>query len=101
MRTLTKTIKIPSTLRLFQNALKWTAIQDSPEARRYNLPAPYEPLVVIFERGGEVYKGELGRAWFVTKGELIPRMHEYYDHTTPIVELDSAILDAIDAEANK
>jgi hypothetical protein len=99
MRTLPETMKSPYTLRIFQNALKWTAIQDSPEARRYDLPAPYEPLIVIYERGGIVYKGELGRSWFVTKGELIPRMHEYYDHTTPIVELDTAILDAIDAGA--
>jgi hypothetical protein len=90
------------TLRIFQNALKWTAIQDSPEARRYNLPAPYEPLIILYERGGDVYKDEMGgRRWFVTKATLIPRMHEYYDRTTPFVELDTAILDAIDAEANQ
>jgi hypothetical protein len=85
-------------LRICQNALTWAAIQDSPEARRYNLPAPYEPLIVIFERGGDVFKGELG-GWDVTFATLSRAMHEYYDRTTPIVELDTATLDAIDAGA--
>jgi hypothetical protein len=99
LRALSKHTKDHYTHRIFQNALKWTAIQDSPEARRYNLPAPYEPLVMLYERGGDVYKDEVGHAWFVTRATLFPMMHEYYDRTTPIVELDTATLDAIDAGA--
>jgi hypothetical protein len=102
IRALAKSVKGSLyTLRIFQNALKWAAIQDSPEARRYNLPAPYEPLIILYERGGIVYKDEVGHAWFVTRATLFPMMHEYYDRTTPFVELDTAILDAIDAEANQ
>jgi hypothetical protein len=88
-------------LRIFLNALRWAAVEESPEVRRYNLPAPYEPLIVLYERGGDVYKDELGRSWFVTRATLRQSMHKFYDRTTPIVELDPAVLDAIDAEANK
>ena len=32
--------------------ISWAAVKDLPATRRFILPDPYEPLIVLFERGG-------------------------------------------------
>ncbi|MBZ4319708.1 hypothetical protein [Streptomyces huiliensis] len=62
------------------------------------LPDPYEPLLVLFERGGEfaVEVGQMARfrPWLLA---LQPR--DEYLSQDPFVELDDATLDSLDEES--
>lgn len=36
--------------------LHWAALENAGETSKFSLPAPYEPIIMIFERGGWVYR---------------------------------------------
>jgi hypothetical protein len=84
---------------IFVNALHWAAIENSEEVTRFRLPAPYEPLIVLYERGGDI-RSEHG--WFfISSGGM--KFGEISKHAspTPVVELDQKTLDAIDAAGKR
>ncbi|MGK5637755.1 hypothetical protein ACSNOK_05455 [Streptomyces sp. URMC 126] len=60
------------------------------------LPDPYEPLFVLYERGGE-FSVEHGHAAFLP-WRLPLESRDRYLSRDPVVALDEAVLDAIDAE---
>ncbi|MER5785114.1 hypothetical protein ABT104_25885 [Streptomyces mobaraensis] len=60
------------------------------------LPDPYEPLIILYERGGE-FPVEHGYATFLPwRLPLEPR--EKYLTSEPGISLESAALDALDEE---
>lgn len=74
--------------------VRWQALGISPLQSGIELPEPYEPLIVLFERG----------AWFSREHGYIdvgstgfsPSEASVYAKSTPIVSLDQATLDDID-----
>jgi hypothetical protein len=46
------------------HAVCWEAMRDHPKITGMNLPAPYEPAVQLYERGGDLFWGEFG--YYVT-----------------------------------
>ncbi|MGK5637756.1 hypothetical protein ACSNOK_05460 [Streptomyces sp. URMC 126] len=60
------------------------------------LPNPYEPLLILWQRGGE-FPIEHRRATFWPWRLPIEPREEYVAHK-PFVSLDSATLDALDAK---
>ena len=78
-------------------ALKWSTLEDHNELKGFNLPAPFEPMLILYERGGVVTR-EHGWTDITFQGlRSIPR-YIYENLEKPIVQLDKDILDAIDEE---
>ncbi len=76
--------------------LHWTAIEASPEVTKYGLPSPYEPLIMLYERGGYFQYGHDG----IELGTLISYhglSPEQYLHTK-VFDINPEALDALDAE---
>jgi len=68
-----------------ESYLNWTAMQGSRNATPLALPAPYDPLIRMYEQGGHFYflNGFLYVAWSaVSVGSW-----RKYDRASPIVEL--------------
>lgn len=80
---------------LLTRALDWAAIADTDAVVTYNLPDPYEPLILFHERGGWLNKAGLDGEWNIS-GVVgtIHRAHAYC-HLTPL-DLNTAALDALD-----
>jgi hypothetical protein len=77
--------------------LRWSAHNHEPQIAAYNLPEPYEPLIISYERSGAFYV-EHGK-WLTTPGGTIHlRNWEDFNQPQPIVELDNLILDRLDLE---
>ena len=81
-----------------QHSLQWDIIPDNLRTTFSALPDPYEPLLVMYERGG-IFSLEDGflirvseRLGF-SKGQWSD-----FDKSTPYVELDKASLDSLDLE---
>jgi hypothetical protein len=76
--------------------LHWIALEsEQPDVvRRCGLPAPYEPLILMFERGGLFYVME----GYVNVGhvgiQIVDRSH--YQSPIPVVELNCEALDSLD-----
>jgi hypothetical protein len=75
----------------------WSMIQDRPEVIRFNLPAPYEPVIMMFERGCSFPKKEFNIYNFWGGGIPVNHPENYYD-IPPYTDLDSAELDREDIE---
>jgi hypothetical protein len=76
--------------------LHWAAVENMEQAKLFTLPAPYEPLIVLYERGGSITTEH--RFWYISlAGGLRIKKWPFYESTTPVVELDANVLDAIDA----
>jgi hypothetical protein len=75
-------------------ALHWAALEDADPARMRGLPAPYEPLLILYERSGR-FTTEHG---FFQVGLASLRRGTAADHltTTPREDLSPAALDALD-----
>jgi hypothetical protein len=78
----------------------WSMIKDRPEVTRFNLPEPYEPIIIMFERGCSFPRKEFNIYDFWGGGIPINEPENYYDDL-PYTELDSATLDQIDLEYQK
>lgn len=91
----------PETKASFLWILKWAAMGDSLEVKQFQLSAPYDPLLFMYDRGSQFYRG-IGDAGIEimdaesSLGRVIGILR-YYEKTTPFVELDHAVLDALDA----
>lgn len=84
------------------HVLLWAAVKDSPEAKQANLPDPYEPLVLMYERGGTFWCPFLRRDGILILSDY---HHAYpmilpdfllYERELPFVDLDTASLNTQD-----
>ncbi|WP_158835903.1 hypothetical protein [Streptomyces sp. NRRL S-350] len=77
-------------------AVRWATLGDAPGVRLPDLPDPFEPLILMYERGGEVIADE-SRA-FDFAGRRVPiRPWRGHISAEPAVALDPETLDALDA----
>ncbi|MET8626171.1 hypothetical protein ABZW30_20855 [Kitasatospora sp. NPDC004669] len=78
-------------------AVRWATLRDTPEVRLPDLPDPFEPLILLYEQGGEVIADE-SRAF--NFGGRAVRITPWRDHLSaePATALDPATLDALDRE---
>lgn len=77
--------------------LHWAAAQAAPESAQSSLPAPYEPLIRMYERGVQYFKREHGWVDVGYAGALLERDWPAYASHRPLA-LDDATLDALDAQ---
>jgi hypothetical protein len=77
--------------------IHWSMIQDRPEVTQFNLPAPYEPVIIMFERGCEFPRKEFNIYDFPSVGIPVNHPENYYNRP-PSTDLDSAALDCEDIE---
>ncbi|WP_218082111.1 hypothetical protein [Anthocerotibacter panamensis] len=79
--------------------IHWALIMDRPEVVQLALPAPYDPLILMYERGGSFYSEH---GCFHIAYTRFPRYApRHYRNLSPIVELIEEALDKVDAEAQK
>lgn len=81
--------QFPLSLRMIQICeftLHWSAISETEQAKQFNLPCPYEPLIVMFEHGGS-FRTEHGWIDISTGGSF--RMGDWrnYADRPPFVKL--------------
>jgi hypothetical protein len=88
----------PSVDGLTRAALRWAALKDAGIPTPSGLEDPYEPILLMFDRGG---------AWTIEAGFIdvdgaALRRKTWRDHlsTEPITALDPATLDAVDKAVN-
>jgi hypothetical protein len=86
----------PSVAAACRAALRWAALTDAKTPSTYGLDDPYEPLVLLFERGGG-FTTEHG--FIDLGGSSIPR-GTWQDHLAakPAVDVTPSALDALDPE---
>ncbi|MCI0714180.1 MAG: hypothetical protein L0154_28755 [Chloroflexi bacterium] len=87
---------------VLEAALHWAAL-DEAHALPFDLPNPYEPMVILYERGGTfTIESMFGRfvAGYDALGPSLPRgpWRRWYSKQ-PFVELDSGVLDRLDGIA--
>jgi hypothetical protein len=82
--------------RMCRATVHWAELQESTQVRLPDLPNPYEPLVVLYERGG-VFFVENGVADFELRRVPL-RTWQANLAPEPIVEINTAVLDALDSE---
>ncbi|MCF3180791.1 hypothetical protein IPZ70_12735 [Streptomyces polychromogenes] len=80
--------------RICRAALNWASLTDESLAGFGDLPDPFEPLLLVFERGGAFWI-ENGFIDFVAS-RVRPATWEDHLATEPMASLDGAVLDAID-----
>lgn len=74
--------------------LHWQVVKNQEKVRKFNLPDPYEPLILLYERGG-IFSTEHG--FFNFTAASFPRgTWTQHDRDLPVVELESAALDRLD-----
>ncbi|WP_231905072.1 MULTISPECIES: hypothetical protein [Streptomycetaceae] len=78
-------------------ALRWATLRDVQGDHLPRLADPFEPLILMYERGGEIVPDETRSFNFGTR---VVRALTWQEHLSPdpIVSLDPATLDALDAE---
>jgi hypothetical protein len=81
-------------------AVRWATLRDTPGVQLPDLPDPFEPLILLYERGGEVIADE-SRAF--TFAGLRVQIKPWREHLSakPVVALDAATLDALDAAKSR
>ncbi|HJD85711.1 hypothetical protein [Kitasatospora aureofaciens] len=78
-------------------AVRWATLQDTPGVQLPDLPDPFEPLILMYERGGEVIMDD-SRAF--NFADLRVQVNLWSDHLSPepATALDPDTLDALDRE---
>lgn len=78
--------------------IHWECVKNLPKVSEFTLPEPYEPLIIMYERGG-IFSTEHG--FFDFGVASFPRgQWKQYDQTIPLLELDAKTLDEIDIYAD-
>ncbi|WP_437112455.1 hypothetical protein [Streptomyces cinnamoneus] len=77
-------------------AVHWEMLREHTQVGLPDLEDPYEPLIVLYERGG-VFFVENGVADFEQLRRVPLRSWQANVATDPIVQLDRSVLDALDA----
>jgi hypothetical protein len=88
----------PSVDRLARATMHWAALQDAGVPLPPGLADPYEPVLLMFDRGG-AWTTEAG---FIDVDGAAVRRQTWRDHlsTEPVTALDPATLDALDEAAS-
>ncbi|NJL69378.1 MAG: pentapeptide repeat-containing protein [Microcoleus sp. SM1_3_4] len=76
----------------------WEKVKNLPRVSEFTLPDPYEPLIVMYERGG-IFSTEHGFFVFAV-GSFHRGKWQQYDKGLPLLELDLKTLDEIDLYAD-
>ncbi|MFH8382014.1 hypothetical protein ACH4E7_13850 [Kitasatospora sp. NPDC018058] len=77
-------------------AVRWATLRDTPGVGLPDLPDPFEPLLLVYERGGEVIADESRAFNFGGRRVQIKPWREHLS-AEPATALDSDALDALDA----
>ena len=90
-------VPTPSTARTCRGAVRWAALKaEQSEAGLPDLPDPYEPLLLMYQRGG----GYSIEEFIDLYGVMIPYGNfESNFNTEPFLSLAQSTLDALDQEA--
>ncbi|MER7771788.1 hypothetical protein [Kitasatospora sp. NPDC096140] len=80
-------------------AVRWATLRDTAGIQLPDLPEPFEPLIVMYERGGELVPDE---SWAFNFGIRRVQIKPWREHLSaePAVALDPATLDALDVAAS-
>ncbi|MBD2770055.1 hypothetical protein IC235_19375 [Hymenobacter sp. BT664] len=72
----------------------WAVVKNSPQVTKTALPDPYEPLILLYERGGDFY---LEQGFFHFPVGCFPRgtCSQHYN-LVPHILLDEQVLDRLD-----
>jgi hypothetical protein len=76
----------------------WALVKNKIEVTKYNLPDPYEPLIVLYERGCRFQRDHTGVWEYHNTSGFPVRSAIYYLSSEPIIELDEASLDQADED---
>ncbi|NJK69678.1 MAG: hypothetical protein HC849_21680 [Oscillatoriales cyanobacterium RU_3_3] len=69
-------------------------VETSPIVKQYAFPNPYEPLILMYDRGGIFYTEH---GFFCVNIASFPRKDwSHYEHLTPLLQLESSVLDRLD-----
>lgn len=84
----------PAVQQTCRAALHWAELAGRSDVRRPDLADPFEPLLMMYERGG----GFVGEHGSVEVGLVSVRLRTWQDNLNPrpVVELHPAVLDALD-----
>ncbi|MDY6802854.1 MAG: hypothetical protein SXA11_03475 [Cyanobacteriota bacterium] len=75
--------------------LRWGAIADTTTVQKLDLPAPYEPLILMYERGATFYTEH---GFFCVSLASFPMKNwSDYHSLKSVVELDDSALDILDS----
>ena len=87
----------PSVDQTARTALRWASLKDAGVPLPPGLEDPYEPLLIMFDRGG-AWTTEAG---FIDVGGSAVRRRTWHDHliSEPVTALDQATLDTLDEVA--
>ena len=88
----------PSFVRMLEYTLHWAALKDTPEIESYrSLPDPFEPILVLYERGGTVTIDRKTGDYLLSmtgSGPVVAQQHWWrWNRRKPFIWLDT-----IDAE---
>ena len=89
----------PRSYEIMKWFIHWEIYKDEPEIQYYDLPAPYEPAIILFERGGGIHRE--GVHFEILSGRLPRILWEDHHREEPFVSLDAATLDQEDENYNK
>lgn len=74
--------------------LYWNAVVNTNLVQKLDLPAPYDPLILMYERGATFYTEH---GFFCVSLASFPRKNwSSYASLKPVVELDNLVLDNLD-----
>ena len=93
------TIFSPRSRDIIKRFIHWESYKDKLEVQQYDLPAPYEPAIVLFERGGDIHRD--GGRFEILTARLHPVVWEDHYKDEPFVSLDAATLDQEDQKFNE
>ena len=76
--------------------LHWCGVLDLPQVHGVNLPCPYEPVIRLYERGGNYYRHH---GWWQVLMTSFPgpQRADWYKNCSALLALDDASLDKIDS----
>jgi hypothetical protein len=75
--------------------IRWEAMKNDENIKKFNLPDLYEPLIIFFERGGFF---KIDHGGFLDEVCLLTSNWKDYDSKEPFVELTEETLNRLDAE---
>ncbi|MFI9319854.1 hypothetical protein ACIGXI_08735 [Kitasatospora aureofaciens] len=78
-------------------AVRWATLRDTPGVQLPDLPDPFEPIILMYGRGGEVLHDD---SWAFNFGGRFLRILPWREYLSaePATTLDPAALDALDRE---
>ncbi|WP_282688882.1 MULTISPECIES: hypothetical protein [unclassified Streptomyces] len=89
-------VSVPLAGKICRQALSWYSLLDESLSRFPDLPDPFDPLIIIFERGGGFWV-ENGFIDFVTHRVRLADWEQHLDRG-PLASLDSEYLDSLDKD---